>query len=76
MVKTIPDMNMGGSVANGGEDSRSVESCDTLEDMLSTDMTRGTGNMGRRSSDNLAKMVSSDLAIRLNHKRMRCTYNI
>ena len=47
MDKTIPDMNKGGSVANGGEDSRSIESCDTLGDMLSTDMTNGTGNMGQ-----------------------------
>ena len=42
-------MNKGGSVANGGEDSRSVESCDTLGDTLSTDMTSGTGNMGQAS---------------------------
>ena len=49
MVKSIPDMNKGGSVATGGEDSRSIESSDTLRDMLSTDMTRGTGNMGQES---------------------------
>ena len=49
MVKTIPDMNKGGSVATGGEDSRSGESCDTLGNMLSTDMTSGTGNMGQVS---------------------------
>ena len=49
MVKTIPDVNKGGSVAYGGEDSRSVVSCDTLRDMLSTDMTSGTGNMGKVS---------------------------
>ena len=42
-------MNKGGSVANGREDGRSVESCDTLEDMFSTDMTSGTGNMGQVS---------------------------
>ena len=49
MVKIIPDMNKGGSVANRGEDSRSVESCVTLGDMLSTVMTRGTGNMDQVS---------------------------
>ena len=49
MVRTIPDMNKGGSVVTRREDSRSVESCDTLGDMLSTDMTSGTGNMGQVS---------------------------